>query len=381
MIISTEKFGDVILLTTPMLIDVTETLAFKTDVFEAKNGTEQRTPLKDKARQTLSFSSIALHDEVSQNFNVQWGGIRKLWAVPLAQESQYVDAVDGDFIDCRTDIFSFYVGGLALLKSDAIFQLVEVVEVQTDGLLISESATMAKAKLYPVRVCFISGDISRQVNSFYARSNVTFVVLDEPEVQESVPVQFLGNDLDEFCLMLNSGSLETTISQNQVIIDSEIGQIYQSTDWNHARYGKQYRTVLKGPEQLYAYRQFLFRRQGRFRPFWLPSYERNMRCKSTGLISSVMLIEHDQYKQLADQRKHIAIKSDGNWTAHTITASAPVAGNSIQITITPALNKNASAIERISYLGLHRLDADSIDIHYQGAGIVEVSVPILEIGV
>ena len=181
--------------------------------------------------------------------------------------------------------------------------------------------------------------------------------------------------------MLDGGSLEATISQNQVIVDSEIGQIYQGTDWSHARYGKQYRTVLKGPEQLYEYRQFLFRRQGRFRPFWLPTYERNMRCKSTGLVSAVMLIEHDQYKQLADLRKHIAIKSDGNWTAHTITASAPVAGNSMQITITPALNKNAISIERISYLGLHRIDADSIDIHYQGAGIAEVSVPILEIGV
>lgn len=381
MIISTEKFGDVILLTTPMLIDVTETLAFKTDVFEAKNGTEQRTPLKDKARQTLGFSSIALHDEVSQNFNVQWGGIRKLWAIPLAQESQYVGAVDGDSIDCRTDIFSFYSGCLALLKNDTAYKLVEVLEVQANGLLISESAAMTNAKLYPVRVCFISGDISRQVSNFYARSNVTFVVLDEPEVQESVPTQFLNNDLDSFCLMLDGGSLETTISQNQIIIDSEIGQIYQGTDWNFARYGKQYRTMLKGPEQLYAYRQFLFRRQGRYRPFWLPTYERNMRCKSTGLVSAVMLIEHDQYKQLADLRKHIAIKSNGSWTAHSIIASAPVAGNSVQITISPALNKNASAIERISYLGLHRLDADSIDIHYQGAGIAEVSVPILEIGV
>ena len=53
----------------------------------------------------------------------------------------------------------------------------------------------------------------------------------------------------------------------------------------------------------------------------------------------------------------------------------------MQVTISPALNKNASSIERISYLGLHRLDADSIDLHYQGAGNVEVTVPILEIGV
>ena len=106
-----------------------------------------------------------------------------------------------------------------------------------------------------------------------------------------------------------------------------------------------------------------------------------MRCKSTGFISSVMLIESDQYKQLGDARKHIAVRSNQTWTAHTITASALVSGSTVQVAVSPALNKNASSIERISYLGLHRLDADSIDLHYQGAGNVEVTVPILEIGV
>jgi len=33
----------------------------------------------------------------------------------------------------------------------------------------------------------------------------------------------------------------------------------------------------------------------------------------------------------------------------------------------------------ISYLGLHRLNNDSVDIQYKGAGITESSVAILEI--
>ena len=79
--------------------------------------------------------------------------------------------------------------------------------------------------------------------------------------------------------------------------------------------------------------------------------------------------------------KHIAIKSDDVWTAHTITASALISASTVQLTISPALSKNADTIQRISYLGLHRLDADSVDLNYQGAKIVEASVPILEIGV
>ncbi|WP_445344762.1 hypothetical protein [Acinetobacter bohemicus] len=391
--VMTNSFGEVILLTSPALVGATESIGFKTDIFESKNGTETRIPLKDKARQTLGFSSIVLKEEIAKNFNVQWGGIRKNWAVPLFQESQFVgdvvsetvvideQEVEQTSVLCRTDIFSFYDGCLALLKNDTEQVLVEVQAVESDRLLLANAVKITNAKLYPVRVCFINGDISRQISGIHAQASITFSVIDEPEVEESIPEQFLSNDLHKFCLMLDGSSLEATISQQQSMINNEVGVIYQDTDWDFARYSKQYRTILRGPEELYTYRQFLFRRRGKYRPFWLPTYESNMRCKSTGFISSVLLIESDQYKQLADQRKHIAIKSNGVWTVHIITASALTSASTVQITITPALNKNASTVGRISYLGLHRLDADSVELHYQGAGPVEVSVPILEIGV
>lgn len=379
--LTTTNFGEVILLTSPALVGAVESVGFKTDIFESKNGTEQRTPLKDKARQTLNFDSVAVQKEVASVFNSQWGGIRHNWAVPLFHELQFVGDVSADFVMCRTDIFSFYDGCLALLKNDTEQVLVEVEVVENDRLLLADVVSIANAELYPVRVCFISGDISKKINNFIARSSISFVVIDEPEVQESVPAQFLAQDIYWFQLLLSSGSLEVTLSQQQNMINNEVGVIFQNSDWDFARYSKQYRAIIHSAEDLYAYRQFLFRRKGKYRPFWLPTYEANMRCKSTGFISSVMLIESDQYKQLGDARKHIAVRSNQTWTAHTITASALVSGSTVQVTVSPALNKNASSIERISYLGLHRLDADSIDLHYQGAGNVEVTVPILEIGV
>lgn len=379
--LTTENFGEVILLTSPALVGGTETLGFKTDVFESKNGTEVRTPLKDKARQTLGFSSVALCNEIAQHFNAQWGGIRKNWAVPLFQESQFVGDVSSDTITCRADIYSFYDGSLALLKSDTEQILVEIETVNSDSILLTETVSITNAKLYPVRLCFINGDISRQISGIHAQASITFIVIDEPEVLESEPVQFLENDLYWFCLTYSGDGMDATLSQQQNMINNEVGVIFQNSDWNFARYSKQYRAMIHSAEDLYAYRQFLFRRKGKYRPFWLPTYEANMRCKSTGFISSVMLIESDQYKQLGDARKHIAVRSNQTWTAHTITASALVSGSTVQVTVSPALNKNASSIERISYLGLHRLDADSIDLHYQGAGNVEVTVPILEIGV
>ncbi|MCG2575336.1 hypothetical protein LVY74_17540, partial [Acinetobacter sp. ME22] len=347
----------------------------------ASDGTEQRTPLKDKARQTLSFSSLSIRQTIAQQFNVQWGGIRQLWAVPLYQERQLVGDVNSDFIACNTSIYDFRDNSLALLKNDAGIKLLEIVEVQSTGLQLSESVSFDNAKLYPVRVCFISGDITRNISGVHAFMSVDFIVIDEPVIEPETPEQFLDDDLYFFALTYSGDAMQATISQQQNILDNEIGDIYQSTDWNFARYGKPYRAVLKGQQRIHDYKNFLFRRQGRYRPFWLPTYESNLRSKSTGIVTDTLFVEVDQYKQLADQRQHIAIKCDGVWTAHTITASSFVSASTVQLTLTPALDKAASSIQRISYLGLHRLDADSVTLNYQGAGMVEVSVPILELEV
>ena len=72
MLITTDLYGELVLLTTPMLVELSEVLSFATDVFEAQDGTEERTPLKDYARQTLSFSSFAIKDDFAQFFNIQW---------------------------------------------------------------------------------------------------------------------------------------------------------------------------------------------------------------------------------------------------------------------------------------------------------------------
>ncbi|WP_151710220.1 hypothetical protein [Acinetobacter brisouii] len=379
--VNTNLYGDLILLTTPVLVGANESIGFKTDIFEASDGTEQRTTLKDKARQTLSFSSLSIRQTITQQFNVQWGGIRQLWAVPLYQERQFVGDVGSDFITCNTDIYDFRDNSLALLKNDAGVKLVEIIEVQATGLQLSEVTTFKNAKLYPVRVCFINGDITRNISGIHASMSVDFIVVDEPVIEPETPVQFLGDDLYFFNLTYSGDAMQATISQQQNIFDNGIGDIYQSSDWNFARYGKPYRAVLKGQQQIHDYKNFLFRRQGRYRPFWLPTYESNLRSKSTGIVADTLFVEVDQYKQLADQRQHIAIKCDGVWTAHTITASSFVSASTVQLTLTPALDKAASSIQRISYLGLHRLDADSVTLNYQGAGMVEVSVPILELEV
>lgn len=192
------------------------------------------------------------------------------------------------------------------------------------------------------------------------------------------PAQFLGHDIYFKRLLLEGGSLNVTVLQQQTVVDFGLGPIDQHTNWLHAKYGKPMRSVMKTQAELHEYRQFLFRRLGMFRPYWMPTFERNFYVKSTGNIAAVLDVESNQYLEFATHRKHIAIKANDIWTAHTITAAVRNGVNT-RLTISPALNKPAASIQMISYLGLHRLNNDSTDIQYKGGNITESSVSILEI--
>jgi hypothetical protein len=113
-----------------------------------------------------------------------------------------------------------------LLKNKTEQVLVEILSVESDRLLLTNPININNAKLYPVRVCFINGDISRQISGIHAQASITFIVIDEPEVLESEPIQFLSHDLYFFLTFRQwyGGN----ISQQQNMINNEVGVIFKT---------------------------------------------------------------------------------------------------------------------------------------------------------
>ncbi|WP_180036397.1 MULTISPECIES: hypothetical protein [unclassified Acinetobacter] len=377
--IQTTLFGELVLLTECTLVGSSESLGFQTFINTSHNGTEKRKALRETASQVLNIDYVVARRALAQNFNVLWGGLRKLWAIPVDYEWQDVEAVSGDFISCDTSVFDFRSDSLAVLKHADGHTVVEILEVRPDGLKLYDPVDIPASKLCPLRVGFILGDVSAPINAVYGQPSLQFQIMDAPYLNAPAPSQFLGRDIYFKRLLLEGDSLNVSLVQHQTIVDFGFGPIDQHTNWLHARYGKPMRSVMKTQQELFEYKQFLFRRLGQYREFWLPTFERNFYLKSTGTISTVIDVELNQYQEYASNRKHIAIQDkSGNWTAHSIS-NAVQTSNTLRLTITPALNKAAVDIRMISYLGLHRLNNDSVDIQYKGAGITESSVAILEI--
>jgi hypothetical protein len=381
--ITTTLYGDLALLPFPAMVGATENIEFKTEIQQAIDSTEERQQLRVLPRQTLNYQFPITKDRMASAFNTEYDAVTENWAVPLWAEGQSVGNVlaNATSIACDTTIHDLRENSLALLRTtDNLWQIVEIGSITRSSVNVTNALIyQANARIYPVRIGWISDPITRDVSGIFQLSSIKFNIDDIRDVPEIVPDQFLDNDIYFTCPLLGGESLSRSIQSRLDIVDQDLGVIARRTLWSNARYSTPLYQLLKNKQEVFDYRGFLSRAQGKFRSFWLPSFEANMRVVSTGTITTTLLIKPDCYLDYAP-RIHIAIKTtDGTW--HPFITSNPtiVAGGNIQLTLDHALNLDASAIKKISYLGLYRLDTDSIDLTFIGKNRARTQVNIIEL--
>lgn len=174
--------------------------------------------------------------------------------------------------------------------------------------------------------------------------------------------QFLGDDIYYTPIeTTESGLVESTVS-NLNLVDYESGVTAAFHSWLNPKLGKSERAIAETPSENRNFKNWLRRRAGKLKQFWRPTFERDFRLISTGLIGSSLIVRDDDYNQFGGIRKHIAIKvANGQWFPRTITSHVGMPNNQVQLNLDTPLNIQAKDVDRISYLGLHRLNTDRIE--------------------
>lgn len=381
--VTTTLFGELAVLPYQAEAPVKESLEFLTDVIAAYDATEERLQLRSKPRQSFNYSIPLQAWRTAAAFNTEYGAIRKDWAVPIWTEAQYVGTIGAGLlsIDCATAFYDIRPQSLAMLYSVCgDFQIIEIDEVFSDHItLLADTEYVAGAWLMPVRKGWIQGNIDKPTNGHNGKSSLTFVIDDNPVITPAVPAQYLGDDIYYDAPLLSSGSLSASLSQQQDITDMSLGPVARRTNWDRPQYGKPWRSLFTTPEEVRSYREFLYRRAGKFRRFWYPTFENNMRVANTGNITTTLVIQSDSFIDYASLRTHIAVEANGVWYPRAVSNPIQLSAQQVQLTLSSALNIPAASITRTSYLGLHRFDADRIELSWQGGGVVESNVQILEL--
>ena len=287
------KYGEVHVLTDCPLLDSTERLEFKTEVHQSFDGTEIRYIQRDVPRQVLSFNYVNMQKAMGDIFHMLYANLRKQWGIPLPQFRQIIpDIEDSDFIVMDTTAHPADLRvGFILFEGSAGFQFAEVVSIgryiivqeevrdpdtgeiiqkleteYQDGFRLSVNITAAGTTILPLRICIIDGDASINTGGFWSNSSMAFRVIAEdlPEYAGDAPEQYQGEDIYFKPLLLDGNSLEMTLTQHQNIVDGDVGGFQQFTHWEKPRYLKPFKSLLKNWGEYSAYRQFLFRRMGRY---------------------------------------------------------------------------------------------------------------------
>lgn len=372
-----------ILLTKCPLLETTERYEFKTDVHQSFDASsEERIPLLDAARQSFNWAMMAFRNEVPEMFNDLYSWMRKEYLVPQPLESRLVGDLSDDFIETDTSNLGINVGTLILVQAVGVLTVVEVTEIgryeviegvptYIDGYRLNEAVTATNAQIQPLRKVIIAGNPTSQANGLMFKPTLNLRVLDSVEYPMAAdPQQYKGDDIYFTPLLLDGDFLDINFEQHQAIVDGEIGQFWEFTHWINPLINKNFRVIMRNRQEYIDYKKWFYRRRGRLNPFWLPSYQNNFNFISRS--ASSITVKNDNY--LSD-RKNIAIKANGVWTAHSVTSTS-VTGENIVMNLTPQPPTN---IERVSYLGLYRLNSDAVEFYFKGADIVEATVPIVEI--
>jgi hypothetical protein len=372
-----------ILLTKCPLLETTERYEFKTDVHQSFDASsEERIPLLDAARQSFNWAMMAFRNEVPEMFNDLYSWMRKEYLVPQPLESRLVGDLADDFIETDTSNLGINVGTLILVTAQGVSSVVEVTEIgryeviegvptYIDGYRLNEAVTATNAQIQTLRKVIIAGNPTSQANGLMFKPTLNLRVLDSVEYPMSAePQQYKGDDLYFTPLLLDGDFLDINFEQHQAIVDGEIGQFWQFTHWINPLINKNFRVIMRNRQEYIDYKKWFYRRRGRLNPFWLPSYQNNFNFVSRS--ASSITVKNDNY---LSYRKNIAIKANGTWSAHSVTSSS-VSGENIVMNLTPQPPVN---IERVSYLGLYRLNSDAVEFYFKGADIVEATVPIVEI--
>lgn len=378
-------FGLLALLPIPARAPFRESLGFLTEVHPAYDGGEARIQLRGKPRQRLTTAFTAQPDKSKAVFNTVYGGMAARWAIPVWPQARSCGIVPeaATVVPVNTQYADFRAGDPVLFLGPCGDWYVSMVdEVAPDGLTLATGtpSEIRGAYVIPIRVGRVVSSGQKDTSGYGADWELTYEVDDNLLWAPAAPTQYYGDDIYLTPGLLEGDSLGERVFTNLETFDYGLGAVKAFTPWLNNRTSRPYRVITESDAEAWALRGWLHRRLGRYRPFWQPSFENDARLVSTGnLVSSVQIVGDDR-NPWAMNRKNLAFGlRDGTWLPRRVVSDVASGVGLRTVGLDAPLNVDAANVMAVSYMGLKRLEGDTIDLTWLGNGRCEMSASVLEL--
>lgn len=363
-----------------------ETLAFLTDIMTSYNGTEgTRLRLRNKPRQRFDTDVSAPPEWSKDVYNTVRGNLSLPWLVPAWSQPRSVGTLTAGttVVACDTQYADFRVGSPVLLVGACntwFVTLVDSMDAVSLTLVDPTTELMRGAYAVPLHPGRLIGNAQKETSGYGASWRLNYEVDDNLYLEPDAPDQYHGDDIYLEPSLLSDGSLSEQPSINTETYDGETGAVKTYPTWTYPRNVRAHRAVTETDEEAWALRQFIYRRAGRYRPFWQPTFENDVRLAQAGALADTVLVRDDSRNPFAQDRINLAFGlRDGTWLPRRVIADAAAGVGIRQLTLESPLTVQAADVMAISYLGFKRLNTDTIELNWLGNSRCELAVPVLEL--
>lgn len=351
-----------------------------TRLVTAYNGQEVSEPLRALPRihYTLRYSiRDRKHTGVRAEIN---DAVRGRWLVPMWDFATRASATG----EVRPEFLQAYPLQTVLLviAGDRTWFLT-LVDRLGSTLVFPRDTIPANAHVVPLRTGVIDGDPTIGLLPRATTISITFRLTEkefEPDV--TAPTQYSGHDFDPTMpvpLMAVGGNVPGTLLAREVITDYSIGPVTKSAPWIKSKGGLNWNWLLDLESTDHVkFIDFLYRRQGRYRPFWLPSFKADLQIVG----QYPLQIRSDRVlDQLLTKMGRIVLVTKDKWYPIEIASVGVGSGthrNIATILSSSVFPPHSETVRMACFLHLYRLRADTISTSVSQA-LLSSSTPILEI--
>ncbi len=372
---------------------ISERLEWLTDVLPSYNGKEQRIRLRGNPRRRFDFA-FALGDDAAraraENFLTAHHGTpvdMPVWhdRAPLAS-ALYAGATS---IPVDTANRDFVVGGQVALVNNLDIEVATIAAIGAGSLTVSAlgNAWPVGTLVAPARSARMEARVGTN-NPWPAvmRGRVQFICEAGWAITAAAEsADYLGYAVkipDSTWVLDGSTDWERELE----MFDPAIGNraVYDNT--NTELPTRQYRIALPTRADIWNYYAWLAAREGRLKPFWLSSGQKDMTPVSTigpaDVSFSVVRTGYADIGGLPAGRRDIVIETtSGQKYYRRIVAAAVIDADTEQITINSSLGVTLAPFQvaRVSFMRFARLATDSVEIahHWEGAADSKISFKTL----
>lgn len=363
-----------------------ETLNWKTKVITSNDGSEQRMKLRGSPRQEFGFDIAVPRGELTYLDSLLYAWRGNNFGVPVSSECRNLTSptsASSPTVTVSTDFGDFRVGGLAMIyNNERDFELITVESLTASSLTATSNISKVfptSALVMPVRVARLLSTPTRSTTGYSLRLSAQFQVVENVSLVVSPSaLQYKGLDVYVDEQLTLDGFAADNYESRVDVIDHNTGLVDTFAPWVKTKIQRTFGLQFDDLEDTWNHRLWLHRREGKLRPFWMPTMENNLKLLSTGTLVLELIIVDEGQQFLMDGRDDIAIRTTTGWVFREILTVAKV-GDDLSIGVDTDMAIDAADVETISFLGRKRLSSDNLELNWAGNDTGNTAVPVIEI--